>query len=141
MTALIAAWTFAKSPIGRYALLALGCVALVFGFAAHERHVQHASDLIHEQKAVAAVQASLDTCHANVSGLQASVAAQNAAVEAVRAEGDRRAKMLADGLQQARAGRAGVEKAAAGLLAHPAVGVDACARSEAARDAVLRSLP
>lgn len=132
--------SFIRSPVGKYLLAGLAVVLLIVGFAAWQRSVQHASDMIHERKAVAAVQANLDTCHANNDALMKSVAVQNAAVEAARAEGDRRAKMLADGLSEARRGRAGAEARAAGLLAHGPVGVDACARAEAARDAVLRSL-
>lgn len=136
----LAVKAFLRSPVARYIGIALACLALVVGFASWQRHVQYAKDQIHERKAVAAVQTQLDTCHGNVAGLQASVAAQNAAVDAAKAEGDRRAKMLADGLSEARRGRAGAEARAAGLLSHGPVGVDACARAEAAREAVLRAL-
>lgn len=132
--------SFIRSPVGKYLQIGLAVVLIVVSFATWQRSVQHASDMIHERKAVAAVQANLDTCHANVDGLMKSVAVQNAAIDLAKAEGDRRAKMLADGLSEARRGRAGAEARAAGLLSHPPVGVDACARSEAAREAVLRSL-
>lgn len=82
----------------------------------------------------------LEICKGNTLRLETAVASQNAATEAMRAESDARAKMLADGLQQARRGRAGAEARASALLTHPPVGIDACARAEAARDAVIRSL-
>lgn len=141
MTFLLAAWSFIKSPIGKYLLIGLACVAVVFGFAGWNRHEQHKADLIEQAKIVAEFQLRLDACHANVTGLQASLDAQNVAVEAQRADGERRAKMLSDGLQQARVGRAGAEARAASLLKNAPAGIDACARAEAARAAVLKALP
>lgn len=90
--------------------------------------------------AAAALYRNLETCKANTATLSEAVASQNAATEAMRAETDARAKMLADGLQQARRGRAGAEARASALLTRPPAGIDACARAEAARDAVIRSL-
>lgn len=131
---------FLKSPLGKYLMIGLACLGLIVGFGLHERHAQYAKDQIHERNAVAAVQRDLDTCHANGQALVASLDAQNASIAAARADGDRRAKMLVDGLQAARAGRATAEARASKLLSHPPVGIDACARSEAARLAVLESL-
>jgi hypothetical protein len=84
--------------------------------------------------------AALGTCHASVTTLEGSLASQNAAVASLGVESARRTKMLADGLEQARKGRASAEARAAGLLKRPPAGIDACARSEAARRAVLESL-
>lgn len=136
----LAVLNFLKSPLARYIGAALAVVLVVIGFGAHERHVQRSSDLIEMEAAAKLAKSNLDQCHSNVTGLQGSVDAQNAATAALKADGDRRAKMLADGLQQARQGRAGAEARAAALLTHPAVGIDACARAAAARVAVLRAL-
>lgn len=136
----LAVLNFLKSPLARYIGAALAVVLAIVAFGAHERHVQRASDLVEMQAAAKLAKDNLDTCHANVTGLQAAITAQNAAVDAARADSDRRAQMLSDGLKEARRGEASVKARAAGLLAHPAVGVDACARAVSAREAVLRSL-
>lgn len=120
-------------------LAAVGVVLALWGlllaYGAHERHVQAQADKI----ALEDVQSQLRTCQANTRGLQASIATQNAATDALKADSDRRAKVLADGLSEARKGRASAEARAAGLL-RPVLGVDACARAVAAREAVLGSL-
>lgn len=140
---------FFSTPAGKYVLIGLACLALIFGFALHERHSQAAKDApwitdsATGKKWKTEAEASaldLKTCHSSLTATLASLDAQNAAVEALRVDGDRRAKMLSDGLQAARTGRAGAEARAAALLKNGPVGVDACARSEAARAAVLRSL-
>lgn len=41
---MLAILTFLRSPIGKYALIALACAGLIFGFALHERHAQAAKD-------------------------------------------------------------------------------------------------
>lgn len=35
---------FIRSPLARHLFIALACIALIFGFAARERHVQYAKD-------------------------------------------------------------------------------------------------
>lgn len=137
---MIAIIAFLRSPLGIYIMVGLAVLALLTGIYFKGKADQHGSDQIHERKAVAAVQRDLDTCHANGQALETSLAAQNASIAAAKADGDRRAQMLADGLQQARAGRASAEQRAAKLVSHPPAGIDACARSEAARLAVLESL-
>lgn len=137
---MIAALSFITGPVGKWLAVALVICGLLTGVYFKGKADQHGSDQIHERKAVAAVQRDLDTCHANGQALETSLAAQNASIAAAKADGDRRAQMLADGLQQARAGRASAEQRAAKLVSHPPAGIDACARSEAARLAVLESL-
>ena len=81
----------------------------------------------------------LKTCRLNNATLSQAVTDQNAATEALRADTERRAKMLSDGLLQARKGRAGAEEEARRLLAGSA-GFDSCSRAVEAREAVLRGL-
>lgn len=83
---------------------------------------------------------SYETCKGNRLALEASLAAQGRAVEAVRLEGDRRKAQASKALEQAQKGRAGAETKAARLLSHQPAGVDACARTEAADRAVLEAL-
>lgn len=143
------AWTWLTGPVGKYVMIGLAVFALIFGFAAWQRSAQAAKDapwitdpVTHAKWKDEATQAQRDlgTCHGSLTTTLASLDAQNAAVDAAKADGDRRAKMLADGLADARKGRAGAEAAASRLLTHPPTGIDACARSEAAREAVLRAL-
>jgi hypothetical protein len=121
---------FIRSPIGKYAAIALACIALIFTFALHERHAQYAKDQIHERKAVAAVQADLDTCHANDQALEASLAAQNSAVDRLKAEGDARVAASAKAVSSARAVAESYRQNAASILkARP--GADKCASADA----------
>lgn len=113
------------SPVAKYAAIALACIALIFGFALHERHAQYASDLIHERNAVAAVQRDLDTCHSNGQALEASLAAQNASVAALKAESDARVAASVKAVSGARAVAESYRQSAASILrAKP--GVDRC---------------
>lgn len=132
-----AAWLFIRSNWKAAAVAAAGIalILVIIGYGAHERSIQKAAD----QVVLDAVKADLRQCHLNAATLSQAVAAQNASVDAMKADSDRRARMLADGLQQAREGRASAEARAARLL-RPVPGVDACARAVAARAAVLGSL-
>lgn len=82
----------------------------------------------------------LKTCHESLTASLDTQDRQSASILAAKADGDRRAKALADGLVLARKGRASAEERAGRLLKVGPVGIDACARSEAARLAVLESL-
>lgn len=89
---------------------------------------------------VEAAERSLDQCEANRLALQASIAAQNAAL-AEKSQQD--AQRLADAtkaLTAASKDRAGAEARANRLLTSPTAGNDACARAVAAREAVLKEL-
>ena len=83
---------------------------------------------------------NLDRCRTNVAGLEASVGAQNARIEAVRAEGQRKTEEAENALAAAQKGRAAVEARVASLLRDRPAGADACARMESADAAVLGSL-
>lgn len=90
--------------------------------------------------ALAAAQRDFATCKLNTDVQEAAIDRQNAAVTAQGAESASRLKMLSEGLEQARKGRASAEARAGDLLKHGPVGIDACARSEAAARAVVESL-
>jgi hypothetical protein len=146
---MLAAFAFLRSPLGRYVLIGLAVLALCVGINVQGRHAQAKRDkpLIWNattgktwQSEAQRDAARFATCKANTTTLEASIASQNAAVTALGSESDRRVKMLADGLEQARRGRASAEARAAGLLKHSPVGIDACARSEAAARAVVEAL-
>lgn len=127
---MLAILTFIRSPIGKYAAIALACIALIFGFALHERHAQYAKDLNHERKAVAAVQRDLDTCRSNGQALEASLAAQNSAVTALKAESDARVAASVKAVSGARAVAESYRQSAASILrVRPAV--DRCASADA----------
>jgi hypothetical protein len=78
--------------------------------------------------ALAAAEANLRTCRGNVAALQGSVDAQNAAVAALKADGERRARLLADELRQARSESASAARRADTILAARPKGPDVCAK-------------
>lgn len=69
-----------------------------------------------------------------------SLGKQNAALAVHQAESARQLGIAAREVAEANRGRASAEARAARLLAHPPAGIDACARSEAAYQAVMESL-
>lgn len=75
-----------------------------------------------------ASQRNLDICHGSVLAVQTSLDTQNAAIAANAADGARRAKMLSDGLQQARKAAAAADKRSLDILAVKPKGADQCAR-------------
>lgn len=126
MPFILTALSFIRSPIGKYLMLGLACMGLVFGFALHERHVQYAKDQIHERKAVAAVQADLNTCHLNTASLEATLSRQSAAVDALKAESDARVAQSLKAASGARAVAESFRQTAGDILGRKA-GVDKCA--------------
>lgn len=118
--------SFIRSPIGKYLLIGLACIALIWGFAAWNRADQHAKDQIHERKAVAAVQADLNTCHLNTATLEASLSRQSAAVDALKAESDARVAQSQKAASSARAVAESFRQTAGDILGRKA-GVDKCA--------------
>lgn len=92
------------------------------------------------EKTLLATQHSLDTCHSNVEGLEASLKRLNDAVASAYAEGVRRTEAAAQGLAAALKGKADVEARVAKLLRQPPAGIDACARMESADARVLEVL-
>ena len=136
----------------RYWLFGIGALMLLLGVQSNRldhtkgdlktanANLTAARTALIDPKTRATWQSQYLTCHASEANLLGAVEAGNAASAAMKADTDARAKMLADGLQQARRGRAGAEARASALLTRPPAGIDACARAEAARDAVIRSL-
>ncbi|HEY3694196.1 hypothetical protein [Phenylobacterium sp.] len=133
-------WAFARSPAGRYAGIALALAAALFA----QRQCGYSAGVAHERaasrRAVAAIQARLDTCTANAGALQAAVTAQNAQVAAWAADSDRRLRAASLALRGAEKGRGSVEARYARLMQAWPVGVDACARVFSADEAVLGAL-
>lgn len=82
----------------------------------------------------------LDRCQANVRGLEAAQAAQNAAIGEKAALDAERLSTAEKAVGDAQRGRESAEARAAKLLRTPAAGIDACARTEAARRQVLENL-
>lgn len=119
------------------ALLALA----VLGAAVQSGRLAHAkADLAKAVEATRITRQDLAQCRANNTELDKARKAQNAAIEALRSDTERRAKMLVDGLESARKSKASAEARAARLLSMGPVGNDACVRAEAAREAVVRAL-
>lgn len=122
---MLTALSFITGPIGKYLAIALACIALIFGFALHERHAQAAKDQIHERNAVAAVQRDLDTCHKSFANVEAALEDQDAKVAALKAESDTRLAKSAKAVQDARSVAESYRQSAASILrAKP--GVDRC---------------
>jgi hypothetical protein len=125
---ILAVWTFLKSPVGRYVLIGLAALAVVFGIyqAGRSSGVKH--ERIASAKAIAIVRADLATCKANGQTLEASIASQNARVDALKADSDQRAKMLADALVGARKAALTASQRADKLMALKPKGADVCSR-------------
>lgn len=83
-----------------------------------------------------AVERDLRTCKANTQALEASLAGQNAAVDAWKAEGDARSKRIEEARQEARAEASRADRAAAALAKLKPTGADLCARMLAVDEAV-----
>lgn len=131
---------FLRSPIAQYLAIGLAVVLALFAI----RHAGYTAGTKHEhaimQKRADQIQASLDVCRANGNALQATIAGQNRAVEAIQAVSDRKLADAATALSLASKGRAGAEAKAAKLLANPPAGIDACARMTSADEKVLEAL-
>lgn len=127
---------FLRSPVGKYLLIGLAVLGLLWAIYGKGRGDEHAA----MQKRVDLVQASLETCHANGKALQASIDGRNRAVEAMQQVSDRKIADAAKALSLASKGRAGAEAKAAKLLDQPPAGIDACARMTSADEAVLGAL-
>lgn len=84
--------------------------------------------------------AKLSTCQGNVAGLESAVKAQNSAVAAIGAESARKMDIASVAVTAAIQGRASAEGRAAKLLRSRPAGLDACARMQAADNAVLEAL-
>lgn len=70
----------------------------------------------------------LGVCRGSVQTLEGAIARQNDATAALKADGDRRAAMLADALQTARKASVAATKRADAILAVKPKGADACAQ-------------
>jgi hypothetical protein len=116
--------------------IAAGAIALLLGVYLKGRADAAAA----WRPKVEAAKRDLASCQANRRSLEASVAAQNAAL-AEKSQQD--AQRLADASKAVTAAsqdRAGAEARANRLLTSPTAGNDACARAVAAREAVLKEL-
>lgn len=111
---------------GKWLAVAFVVCGLLAGIYFKGKGDQRASDLIHERNAVAAVQRNLDTCHANGQALEASLAAQNSAVTALKAESDARVAASVKAVSGARAVAESYRQSAASIL-RVRPGVDRCA--------------
>jgi uncharacterized membrane protein YqiK len=107
------------------ALLLLVCV----GVQAVKLHFAKA-EIVKLGKQVERAERDLRTCQGNVSTLKASVAAQNAAVDALRREGEARVAESAKAVRSARAVAESARRDAARILAMKPASEDRC---EAAR--------
>ncbi|WP_091739797.1 hypothetical protein [Phenylobacterium immobile] len=87
-----------------------------------------------------AAQLDLSRCKDSRLDLEASIAAQNAALAEKSQQDAQRLADAAKALSAASKGRASVEARANRLLTTPTGGTDACARAVAAREAVLKEL-
>lgn len=92
--------------------------------------------LAKSEKQVVAVRSDLLTCKANTSALEASIAGQNAAVEAFKADSDARAAEVAKARQATRHEAERADRAAAALARFKPAGNDLCARMLAVDAAV-----
>lgn len=90
---------------------------------------------------VVAVKADLSTCKANTSALEASIAGQNAAVDAFKREGDAKAAEAARARQATRHEAERADRAAAALARFKPAGNDLCARMLAVDAAVKENTP
>lgn len=82
----------------------------------------------------------LTRCRDNRQSLEGAVAAQNAAADALADQGRQRIAAAEKATLDAAKGRASAEARANKLLTTPSAGIDTCARTEAARRAVLEGL-
>lgn len=103
------------------------CVLLlVFGLSQCSGRVSAERKLAKSEKVVVAVRKDLGTCKANVTTLEASVAAQNAAVDALKREGDLRVAESEKAVRDARVVAASYRKKVEAILAAKPKGGDVC---------------
>lgn len=90
--------------------------------------------------ALARAATDLSTCRSNRAGLEASLTAQNAAVEAARQAGEQMRARSAKAVSEAQNATAAAERRAAAIMARKPVGADACQRALEADDLILGAI-
>jgi hypothetical protein len=98
------------------------------------------ADLVRAEQHLASAREQLVRCQGNRMALEASIATQNAEVEAFARIQSERVALAEKAAQQAAKGRVDAEIRAAKLLKNQPQGIDACARFMSADRAVLDSL-
>lgn len=122
-------WKFFTGPIGRWVALAVAVLALLAGVHHHGVTQGRASERVKADREIAAINARLDTCHKSVDDLKATVAGQNAAVDAAKVEGDRMTANAEKAASDARKARNEADKIARRLAAYQSA--PTCAAREA----------
>lgn len=106
-----------------------GCIFLALGLGLSQVQVHGLKhDLALSNAARDTANQSLGTCRGNQAALQTEITAQNAAVTAIQAEGDRRTAEATKAAQAAEKSAVGYRKRAAVLLSKPPAGNDTCSR-------------
>lgn len=131
-----AAFDIARSPLGKW----LGVALLILAAWLYVGHLQGSLKSARADLKEARVQ--LDRCQDNRKALDAALKAQNAAVDALKREGERLTSETAAAVRQAEKGRAVSEARAARLeaLSRTFGKADACKEMEAADRAILKEL-